>query len=130
LLQPRDFVHHVAFQDRRVVPGVGIFEGGGHDVLGHAVHPVRPLATAEWVPCGEEFVAASTQQQRLGGQRLGEQRLGPRVAVLVPNVGAPVAAPEVLLTSRVLDDPVERDVLADNDLSHVDSPFDGGVVYH
>jgi hypothetical protein len=33
--------------------------------------------------------------------------------------------PEALLTGRVLDDSVERDVLANHDLSHFGSPFIG-----
>ena len=34
----------------------------------------------------------------------------------------PAAVPEPSLAARVLDDAVERDVLADHDLSHLDSP--------
>src|SRR5262249_6249948 len=122
LLQLRDIVHHVALQDRRVVP-IGIFEGRGHDVLGQAVQPVRPLTTPGCPPRCEPLVAASTQQQRLGAQRLVVSDLGPRFAVSVPNLAEPAAAPEALLTSRVLDDSVERDVLADDDLSHFGAPF-------
>ena len=85
LLQLRDLVRHVAVQDRRVVP-IEIFEGRGHDVLGQAVQPVRPLATPGRPPRGEELVAAPAQQQGLGAQRLVELDLGPRFAVLVPNL--------------------------------------------
>ena len=38
---------------------------------------------------------------------------------LVPDLAEPAAQPETLLTGRVLDDSVERDVLTDHDLSHV-----------
>src|SRR5207237_7307276 len=37
---------------------------------------------------------------------------------------------EALRTGRVLDGPVERDVLADDDLSHSGSPFAGVLSYH
>src|SRR5215813_7316051 len=36
LLQLRDLAHRIAAQDRRVGP-FGNLQGGGHDVLGHAV---------------------------------------------------------------------------------------------
>jgi hypothetical protein len=35
----------------------------------------------------------------------------------------PASAAEALVTGRVLDDPVERHVLADDDLSHLGFPF-------
>src|SRR5712691_12976191 len=76
----------------------------------------------EWPPRGEELVAPPTQQQGLGAQRLVQRDLSPRFAVLVPNLDEPTAVPEALLTGRVLDDSVERDVLADHDLSHFGSP--------
>src|SRR5580704_4273933 len=41
----------------------------------------------------------------------------------------PAAVPEALLAGRVLDDSVERDVLADDDLSHFGSPLVGVVSY-
>jgi hypothetical protein len=49
------------------------------------------------------------------------------LAVLVPNLKESAAAPEALLTGRVLDDSVERDVLADHDLSHFGSTCVGVV---
>jgi hypothetical protein len=42
----------------------------------------------------------------------------------------PTAAPEALRTGRILDDSVERHVLADDDLPHSDSPFAGVVSHH
>ena len=56
LLQPRDLGHHVALEDGRVVP-LGIFERRRHDVLGHAVEPVRELATPRLPAQSEELVA-------------------------------------------------------------------------
>jgi hypothetical protein len=120
--QRRYRAHHVSPQDRRVVPGVGILEGGRHDVLGHAVQPVSPLTRAGWEPCGEILEAAAAEQQGLGVHRLGEQRVGPPFAVLVPNPGEPVPPSEALLPPRVLDDSVQRDVFADDDPSHLGSP--------
>jgi len=67
-----------------------------------------------------ELVAAPTEQQGLGAQRLVEQDLGGLFAG--GGSAGPAAEPEALLTSRVLDDSVERDVIADDDLSHVGSP--------
>src|SRR6266566_7623139 len=121
LLQFRDLVHHVALQDRRVVP-LGLFEGRGHDVLGQAVQSVCPLTAPGWPPRGEPLVAPPTQQQGLGAQRLVELELGPRFEVLVPELAEPAAQPEALLTVRVLDHSVERDVRADHYLSHIGSP--------
>src|SRR5437588_4853209 len=102
-----------------------MYESGGHDVLGQAVQPVRPLATPGCPPRCEPFVAPPAQQQGLGTQRLVELDLGPLFAVLVPNLAEPAAVPEALVTGRVLDDSVERDVLADHDLSHLGPPFIG-----
>src|SRR5580704_2309963 len=114
--------NHVALQDRRVVPR-RIFEGRGHDVLGLAVQPVRKGAGPGWPPRGEELIAAPAQQHGLGFQRLVKHDHGPLCAIVVPDLAEPAAALEALLTGRVLDDSVERDVLADDDLSHVGSPL-------
>jgi DNA invertase Pin-like site-specific DNA recombinase len=119
--QRRDLVQHVAREDRRVVPG-GMFERRGHDVLGHAVQPVRQLTAPGWPPRGEPLVAAPAQQQRAGGQRLVERELGKLRAI--PDQADPAAGPEAFVTGRVLDDSVERDVLAHDDLSHFGSPSD------
>src|SRR6266436_6303980 len=121
LLQRRDLVKRVALEDCRVVPG-GIGEGRGHDVLGQAVQPVRQLAAARWPPRGEPLVAAPAQQEGPGGQRLVERELGKLWAI--PDQADPAADPEALVTGRVLDDSVERDVLAHDDLSHFGSPSD------
>jgi hypothetical protein len=51
--------------------------------------------------------------------------LGPLRAIRVSNPAEPAADPETLLTGRVLDDPVERHILADDDRSHVASPSVG-----
>ena len=113
LLQLRGLVRRVALEHRRVVP-VGIFEGRGDDVLGQAVQPVRQLASAGWPPRGEPLVAPPTQQQGLGVQRLVERELVEFWAIL--DQADPAAEPEALVTGWVLDDSVERDVLADHDL--------------
>jgi hypothetical protein len=105
LLQLRNLVHHVALQHRRVVP-VGIFEGRGHDVLGHAVQPVGQLATPGWPPSGQPLVAPPTQQQRLCTQRLVERELAELWAVL--DQADPAAAAEALVAGRVLDDSVKE----------------------
>src|SRR4029450_2684870 len=115
LLQLRDRVHGVALEYRRVVP-VGILEGRGHDVLGEAVQPVRQLATPSWPPRGEPPSAPPTQEQGLGAEGLVERELADLWAVL--DQADPAADPEAFVTGRVLDDPVECDVLADHDLSH------------
>src|SRR5438876_1094468 len=118
LLQRRDLVKHVALEDCRVVPG-GMFEGRGHHVLGQAVQPVRQLAAAGWPPRGEPLVAAPAQQEGPGGQRLVERELGELRAI--SDQADPAAGPEAFVTGRVLDDSVERDVLAHDDLSHFGS---------
>jgi hypothetical protein len=118
LLQRRDLVKHVALEDCRVVPG-GIGEGRGYDVLGQAVQPVRQLAAAKWPPRGEPLVAAPAQQEGPGGQRLVERELGELRAI--SDQADPAAGPEAFVTGRVLDDSVERDVLAHDDLSHFGS---------
>src|SRR5258706_11919910 len=116
----------VSFEYRRFVPG-RILEGRGHDVLGLAVQPVRQGARPGWPPRGEELVAAPTEQHGLGAQRLVEQALGGLFASSVADATEPAAVPEALLTGRVLDDSVERDVLAYDDLSHFGSPLVGVV---
>jgi hypothetical protein len=121
LLQPRDLGHHVALEHSRVAPA-GMFDGRGHDVLGQAVQPVRPLAAPGQPPLGEPLVAPPTQQQGVGAQRFVELDLGPRVEVLAPELAEPAAHPEALPTVWVLDHSVERDVRADHDLSHSGSP--------
>src|SRR5205823_1105119 len=123
LLQLRDLGHYIALEHRRVVP-VGMFEGGGHDVLGHVVQPVRQVATPGSPPCPEELVASSTQQPCLGAQRLVKRDLVPLFEVLAPELDEPAAEPEALLTVRVLDHSIERDVLrtAHHELSHFRSP--------
>src|SRR5206468_11858491 len=73
-------------------------------------------------PRCEPLVAPSTQQQGLGSQRLLETHLGPLFEVVAPELAEPAAQAEALLTVRVLDDSVERDVRADHDLSHLGSP--------
>jgi hypothetical protein len=104
--------------------------GRGHHVLGLAVQPVRQLARPGWPPRGQELVAAPAQQHGLGAQRLLEQDLGRRFAAPVADPADPAAALEALVTGRVLDDSIERDVLADDDLSHLGSPLAGVVSYH
>src|SRR5690242_11753889 len=118
LLQRRDLVKHVALEDCRVVPG-GIGEGRGHDVLGQAVQPVRQLAAARWPPRGEPLVASPAQQEGPGGQRLVERELGKLRAI--SDQADPAAGPKAFVTGRVLDDSVERDDLAHDDLSHFGS---------
>src|SRR5215468_12634556 len=98
-----------------------MLDGCGHDVLGQAVQPVRQLATPGWPPRGEPLVAPPAQQPGLGAQRLVERELVEPWAVL--DQADPAADPEAFVTGRVLDDPVERDVLADDDLSHLGSPL-------
>src|SRR6266542_1507456 len=105
---------------------VELFQSGSSRVedttyLGRLFKPVRQLATPGWPPRGEPLVAPPTQQQGLGAQGLVERELVEFWAVL--DQADPAADPEALVTGRVLDDSVERDVLADHDLSHFDSPF-------
>src|SRR6266536_4363489 len=119
MLEPRDLLHHVVLQYHRVVP-LGMFEGRGHDVLGQAVQPARQLTTPGWPPRSEPLVAAPAQQQGLGDQRLVERELVEFWTVL--DQADPATDPEALVTGRVLDDSVERDVLAHYDLPHLGSP--------
>src|SRR5688572_15845363 len=93
-----------------------MFEGRGHDVLGQAVQPVRQLATSGWPARGEPLVAPPTQQQCFGAKGLVERELVELWAV--PDQADPAADPEAFITGRVLDDSVERDVVAHDDLSH------------
>src|SRR5206468_6969965 len=81
-------------------------------------------------PRGQELVGSPTEQLRLGAERLLEQDLGRPFATRFADATDPAAAPEALRTGRVLDDPVERDVLADDDLSHSGSPLAGVLSYH
>ena len=127
LPQLRDLAQHLAPQDRRVVPG-GTVEGRGHDVFGQAVQPVRQLATARWPPRSEPLIAPPAQQEGLGAQRLVQRELADLWAVL--DQADPAAAPQALIASRILDDPVQRDVLAHDDLPHAGSPSAGAVGGH
>ena len=119
LLELRDLGHHVALDDRRVVP-LGILEGRRHDVLGHAVQPVRELAAPGSPAQPEELVASPAEQPRLGAERLLERDLVPLLEVLAAELDEPAAEPEALLAVGVLDHAIERDVLraAHHDPSH------------
>jgi len=68
-------------------------------------------------PLGEQLVAAPTEQQGLGAQRLVALDVGPRLEVLAPELVEPAAQIGAVLTVRVLNDPVERGVRTDDDLS-------------
>src|SRR5262245_50584897 len=94
-----------------------MFDGCGHDVLGHAVQPVRQLAAPGRPPRSEPLVTPPAQQQGPGTQRIVERELVQLRAV--PDQADPAAYPEALVAGRVLDDSVERDVVADDDLSHL-----------
>src|SRR5262249_51352352 len=83
--------------------------------------PVCQLATSGWPPRGEELVRSPTEQLRLGAKRLVEHDLGRLCATLLADPTDPPSALEPFRTGRVLDDAVERDVLADHDLSHLGS---------
>jgi hypothetical protein len=120
-LQPGDLLHHVALQDRHVGPR-GVVEGRGHDVLGHAVQPVRPLASPGRPARREPLLGAPAEQQGRGAQRFGVRDLGELVDVLAARTAEPAAPPEALLAVGVLHHSVERYVRADDDLSHRGSP--------
>jgi hypothetical protein len=62
-------------------------------------------------------VASPAQQEGPGGQHLVERELGK----LFSDQGDPAAGPEAFVTGRVLDDSVERDVLAHDDPSRFGS---------
>src|ERR671929_989068 len=83
-----------------------------------------PGPVAGWPPRGQELVCPPTEQLRLGAQRLIEQPLAGLGAVR--DLADPTAVLEALDTGRVLDDSIERDVLADDDLPHFGPPFVGG----
>src|SRR5262245_48171567 len=93
-----------------------MLEGRGHDVLGQAVQPVRQRAAARWPPRGEPLIAPPAEQEGPGGHRLVQREFA-ELRVVFDQAG-PAAGPEAFVTGRVLDDSVERDVLADDDLSH------------
>src|ERR1039457_1440211 len=67
--------------------------------------------------------APATQQQSLGGQSLVERELVELWAV--PDQADPAPDSETFVAGRVLNDTVERDVVDDDDLSHLISPFVG-----
>src|SRR5262245_23545795 len=97
-----------------------MLEGRGHDVFGHAVQPVRQLAAAGWPSRGKPLVAAPAQQEGPGGERLVERELAELWVVF--DQADPAADPEAFVPGGVLDDSVERDVLAHDDRSHFGSP--------
>src|SRR5580704_15325252 len=117
LLQPGDFLDHVALQDRHVGPR-GVLEGRGHDVLRHAVQPVRPVAGPGRPARREPLVGAPAEQQGRGAQGFGVRDPGELVEVLAAGTAEPAAPPEALLAVGVLHHSVERYVRADDDLSH------------
>src|SRR5438067_2508368 len=123
LPQVRDLAHHIASEERGVVPA-GVLEGGAHDVRGLAVHPVGQRAGPRWPPRGQELECPPTLQQGLGLQMLVEQDLRRPFAVAVADATDPAAKPEALDTGWVLDHSVHRDVLADDDPSHLARPLD------
>jgi len=117
LLELRDLLHRIALEDHGVVP-FRILERGRHHVLGHAVEPVRQLAAPKWPPRCQELVAPPAQQLGLGSQCLIQQDLGCPFATSVADTTDPAAAAETLVADRILDDSVERNVLADDDFPH------------
>jgi hypothetical protein len=70
-------------------------------------------------PRGEPLVASPAQEESPSGQRLVERELGKLQAI--SDQADPAAGPEAFVTDRVLDDSVECDVLAHDDLSHFGS---------
>src|ERR1700746_2558677 len=68
---------------------------------------------------GAPLVASPAQKEDPGGQRPVERELGKLRAT--SDQADPAADPEAFVTGRVLDDSVERDVLAHDDLSHFGS---------
>ena len=65
VLEVRDLFGDVAVEHGRVGPP-GLLQGGGHDVLGHAVELLRPFTRPIKPPCGEPLVALAAQQKGLG----------------------------------------------------------------
>jgi len=59
----------------------------------------------------------------MGAERLLEYHLGRLLTTLAASKTNPSAEPETLHAGRVLNDSVERHVLADYDLSHFGSPL-------
>jgi hypothetical protein len=57
----------------------------------------------------------------IGAQRLVEQDLGCLFATTLTDTTDPAAPPEAFYAGRVLDDSVERDVLADDNLPDLGS---------
>src|SRR3981081_4453183 len=76
LLLPQlpDLLDEVPLQYPRVVP-LGLIQGRGDDVLGHAVELVGKLAVSRWPGCGETFVRHPSQQQCLGREGFVELEL-------------------------------------------------------
>jgi len=70
---------------------------------------------------GKRLVGETSDKKPM---RLVECDLGGLSATPIANTTDPAAVPEALVTGRVLDDSVERDVFAHDDLSHIDSPSD------
>ena len=70
-----------------------------------------------WPARREPLVGPPAEQESVGGQGLVQRELAERRAVL--DHPDPSAGPEALVAGRVLDDAVERHVLANDDLSHV-----------
>src|ERR1700730_3318912 len=85
-----------------------MFEGGGDDVLGHAIQPLSPFPAPVQPPRGEPLVGPPTQEQGLGAQRLVQLDLGPLLEVLGSKLAEPAPLPEAFFTGRVLDDSIER----------------------
>jgi hypothetical protein len=73
---------------------------------------------AGWPPCGKELVGSPAEKLGLGAQRLVEHDLGRLIAIPLTDTADPAPALEALHTGRVLNDSVERDVLAYDELSH------------
>ena len=80
---------------------------------------LRQVAAPGWPPRGEKLVGSPTVQLGLGAQHLVEEDLGRSFATTLADTTDPAAAPEPFHTGRVLDDSVERDVLANHNLSHL-----------
>jgi hypothetical protein len=127
LLQRRDLVKQVALEDRRAVPGE-MFQGRGHDVLRQAVQHVRQFASPGRPPRGEPLIAPPAQQPGPGAQRHVERELVDLRAVL--DQADPAADPQAFITGRILDDSVERDIFAHDDLSHAGPPSAGVASRH
>ena len=120
-LQLGHLARDVVADHGRVAP-LGVFQRRRDDVLGHRVHLVgEPDLVGPRRPGrGEPLVRLASEQKRVGGEDFVELELVSLGSSL--ELEGPASAVEPFASARIFHDPVQRDELRHDELSHAFLP--------